>query len=445
MQALVYLLYDLLRDFTPPAFQVQPVEEGQALLDRPGRDLGQRMVVDEDVARGGVQPLSAAVGTGLLRNIARELFAHDARVGFPIALLEVRNDADEGMLAGLRAAVGEIPEADLLAAAAVENDATDVLRQFGERCFRIEVVMPRQRLDHLEVVGIATIPAAHRPAGEAQFGVADDAFGIEELLVPKAVAGRTRSVRIVEREHPRFQFRKAVVADRAGEPGGKQDFSERGAVGVVIAALSRHGRDHGDAVAEGQRRLQALGQTLREVVADLETVDDGLDRVLSAQFQRREFAVEIVDFAVDAGAHEALGAEIPQDAGVFPLAIADHRRQQHQPRAFRQVEHGIDHLADRLGIQRFSMVRAARRAHAREHQPKVIVDFGHGADRRARVVTRRLLLDGDRRTQSLDVVEVRLLHHRQELARIGRKGLDVAPLPLGIDRVEGERRLAGSR
>ena len=39
-------------------------------------------------------------------------------------------------------------------------------------------------------------------------------------------------------------------------------------------------------------------------------------------------------------------------------------------------------------------------------------------------------------------IDVRLLHPLEELPRIGRQRLDVAPLPLGVDRVEGERRLA---
>ena len=38
-----------------------------------------------------------------------------------------------------------------------------------------------------------------------------------------------------------------------------------------------------------------------------------------------------------------------------------------------------------------------------------------------------------------------LLHHLQELPRVGGERLDVAALPLGVDRVEGERRLAGAR
>ena len=40
------------------------------------------------------------------------------------------------------------------------------------------------------------------------------------------------------------------------------------------------------------------------------------------------------------------------------------------------------------------------------------------------------------------MIDVRLLHHLQELARIGRQALDITALPLGIDRVECERGLA---
>ncbi len=49
---------------------------------------------------------------------------------------------------------------------------------------------------------------------------------------------------------------------------------------------------------------------------------------------------------------------------------------------------------------------------------------------------------GDR---PVDMVDVRLLHHVEELPRIGRQRLDIAPLALGIDGVEGERGLAGAR
>ncbi len=66
-------------------------------------------------------------------------------------------------------------------------------------------------------------------------------------------------------------------------------------------------------------------------------------------------------------------------------------------------------------------------------------------DRRARVARGRLLVDRDRRREPLDRVDVGLLHQPEELAGVGGKRLDVAPLPLGVDRVEGEARLARAR
>jgi hypothetical protein len=82
---------------------------------------------------------------------------------------------------------------------------------------------------------------------------------------------------------------------------------------------------------------------------------------------------------------------------------------------------------------------------ARPQQAHVIVDLGDGGDGRARVLRRGLLLDRDRRREPVDLVDVGLLHHLEELARIGRERFDIASLALGIDRVEGERRLARAR
>jgi hypothetical protein len=49
------------------------------------------------------------------------------------------------------------------------------------------------------------------------------------------------------------------------------------------------------------------------------------------------------------------------------------------------------------------------------------------------------------RRQAVDLVDVRLLHHLQKLARIGRQRFDVAPLSLGVDGVEGERGFSRAR
>ncbi len=91
------------------------------------------------------------------------------------------------------------------------------------------------------------------------------------------------------------------------------------------------------------------------------------------------------------------------------------------------------------------MIRTVRLADAREKQPQIVVDLGDGAHRRPRIVRGRLLLDRDRRRQSLDQIDVGLFHQLQELPRVRRQRLDIAPLSFGVERIERERALAGAR
>ncbi len=81
-------------------------------------------------------------------------------------------------------------------------------------------------------------------------------------------------------------------------------------------------------------------------------------------------------------------------------------------------------------------------ADPREEQAQVIVDFSRRADGRPWVADAVLLSNRDRRADALDRVDVRLLHPLEKLPGIGRQRLDIAALALGVDRVEGERRLA---
>ena len=91
-----------------------------------------------------------------------------------------------------------------------------------------------------------------------------------------------------------------------------------------------------------------------------------------------------------------------------------------------------------------SQLRAKGLRHAREEQLQVVVDLRHRADGRARALDRVALLDGDGRRDAADLIHLRLVHAVEELPRVGREGLDVAALALGVDRVEGERRLAAA-
>ena len=155
--------------------------------------------------------------------------------------------------------------------------------------------------------------------------------------------------------------------------------------------------------------------------------------------------IQIRHQAIDAGADEAIGHQLVEDVQVLALALRDHRREQHDAAAFGQLQHLVHHLAHRLRIQRLAVLRTARLADPREQEAQIVVDFGDGADRGARVVGGGLLLDGNGRRQPLDVVYIRLLHHGEELPRVGRQGFHIAPLALGIQGVERQGGLAGPR
>ena len=80
----------------------------------------------------------------------------------------------------------------------------------------------------------------------------------------------------------------------------------------------------------------------------------------------------------------------------------------------------------------------------KEHA-QVVVNLRACAHRRTRVAARHLLLNGDGRRQTLDVVAFGLVHTAQKLAGVGREALHVAPLPFGIERVESQRRFTRAR
>jgi hypothetical protein len=130
------------------------------------------------------------------------------------------------------------------------------------------------------------------------------------------------------------------------------------------------------------------------------------------------------------------------------LALApEHHGREHvgAPAPCPRLHDLVGHLVGRLALDHAPALGAVRGAHARVQQAQVVVDLGDGAHRGAGVAARRLLVDGDGRRQAVDAVEVGLVHLAQEHARVAGEALNVAALPLGVDGVEGEARLARAR
>ena len=192
-------------------------------------------------------------------------------------------------------------------------------------------------------------------------------------------------------------------------------------------------------MADGQ--ADRLRQPRLDAVADHDAIDDGLDRV---GLLRHEFGglVDIVDFAVDPGADEAGLADGLERLAVLALVAANDRRQDHHPRAGGPGEQRFQNLLRRLLADGRAALVAGQFAQPGIQQPQVIVDLGDRGHRAAGIVAAGPLIDGDRRLQALDQIDVGPFELMEELPGVGREAFDILPLSFGIQGVEGQRALA---
>ena len=309
-----------------------------------------------------------------------------------------------------------------------DRDASsDSLR---ERRVRIDAVGLRQRHHRFaHQLAIAARPRRDRAAEQRLRLVRHDEARIEVVGGAEALTVRARAVRRVERERARRHLGHRDAADDAGQPPREQ----------LIAALERV--DDDDLVGEVERDLERFREAPLDAGLDDQPIDDDVDGVIAAAIEL-DVLVERSELAVDARLGEAALAQRLQLLLELALAAADDRRQHVDAGVGRIEHHQIENPLERLRRDLAAAVVAVRHADVGEQQAEVVVDLGDRADRRARVRAGRLLLDGDRRRQALDQVDVRLLHLLEELPGVGRERLDVAPLAFRVDRVEGERGLA---
>ena len=193
-----------------------------------------------------------------------------------------------------------------------------------------------------------------------------------------------------------------------------------------------------DALAELECCLERVREPRVDPLAHDETIHDDLDGMLLVLLEG-DLLIDIVDLAVDAHAHIALMADVREGFLVLALLPAHDLRHDEQFRALGQREDAVDHLVDGLLRDGLAALGAMRPPRPREEQAQVVVNLRYRTDRRARIVARRLLVDGDGRRQAINAVHIRLVHLPEELPRVGRQRLHIAPLPLRVDRIERER------
>jgi len=103
--------------------------------------------------------------------------------------------------------------------------------------------------------------------------------------------------------------------------------------------------------------------------------------------------IEVYKNAVDSNADKTRCAHLLKNMQMLTLPVPDDRGEQHQFAAFGLRQHGIDHLTHGLRLECYTVFWAARVTNSGEQKPQVVINFGDGTDRRARVMGGRFLFN----------------------------------------------------
>src|SRR5690606_1005528 len=199
-----------------------------------------------------------------------------------------------------------------------------------------------------------------------------------------------------------------------------------------------------ESLCQSQRGFHRIGEARTIVCANHKAIHDYGDVMILPAVELRRIR-ELDDLAVHHGSYEALLAYGLEQFAELTLSAPHERCKDLDSLAFRPVEYDISDLRSTLPCDGPAAIGAVRCAGACVEEAQVIVDFGYGAHGGARVVAGALLLNGDCGRQPFDDVHVGLLHQPEELSCVGAERLHVPSLALGVDGVEGERRLPRAR
>ena len=289
-------------------------------------------------------------------------------------------------------------------------------------------------------------------------GIRDDEIEIEVDGVAEALATRASAVGIVEGKKARLGLlikRAVVLAFEA--------LIEREALGGIAGRIGDE-FENGFAVAFAIANLDGVRESRARFGADGEAIDEHIDGLreihVEKSFGRRKF----VDAAILIEAIEAALLDVAE--GLFERLLRWRRRlflwnaarAACSLRLGRDAQQIHDVKAPPRGKQKdasrdfvgavaanlHAALDAKGLAASREEQPQIIVNFRRGGDRRARVARGIFLTNGDGGSDAGNLVDIWLFHTFKELACIGGKRFDVAALAFGVNRVKGERGLAGA-
>jgi len=197
----------------------------------------------------------------------------------------------------------------------------------------------------------------------------------------------------------------------------------------VQELLAAHHDDSQYTIAQIERRLHRVIEPgpigirrlliISGIFSDHQPVDHHLNRVHLVPVQN-DLVVQLYDFAIDASAHVTSLDQIVQQALVLALTILDHRRQEHDAGAVRQLADAVHDLLYRLARDHATADRAVWNPHPGIQEPQIIIDLCDGSHGGPRAAAGAALVDTDRGREPLNMIEIGLVHPSKELPRVGR-------------------------
>ena len=245
-----------------------------------------------------------------------------------------------------------------------------------------------------------------RPLVETQALVRNHQRQIELHLIADTAALRTGTEGVVKGEAARLDLVDGNTTVRAGEARRE------------VHRLTADDVDGHLTAGQAHDLFDGLRETCLDSLADHETIDHDLDGMADVLIEA-DILRKLIHVSVHTYTHIAGAAGRVEHLLVHTLLAADDRCEQLDPGTLRHQKQLIHDLIHRLALDLASALRTVRRADARVQKTHIIVNLRDGTDRRTRVPVRRLLIDRNRRAETLDEVHRRLLHLAQELTRIG--------------------------
>ena len=242
-----------------------------------------------------------------------------------------------------------------------------------------------------------------------------------------------------------------VEAEEAGRGGGETDVAVGatpvGAVGegrwcCVLGAGFRGNDDAHLAFSETEGGFDGLAETGALGGVELDPVLDDEDPGGESLLAESVGLVGAVGLAEDVNAEVALTAEEGEEIGGGCLGGNLDLEADESGLPSVMMEEVAKDAGGRFGTHWTGTLRAGGLRETREDHLQVVIDLGDRADGGAGGANVVDLLDGDGGRDAVDGIDLGLVHALEKLARVGRERLDVSALALGVDRVEGEGRLA---